>query len=46
MTERDHLQHFIDTIPEPTLILRIVGKEDGSGRNTDYSLLSRFLNGP
>jgi hypothetical protein len=33
MTERDKVQHFIDTIPEPNLVPWIVGKEVGSVRN-------------
>ena len=33
MTERDQVQHFIDTIPEPNLVPRIVGKEVGPVRN-------------
>jgi putative SOS response-associated peptidase YedK len=32
MTERDHVQHFVDTIPEPNVVPRFVGKEVGSVR--------------
>lgn len=41
MTERDHVQHFIDSIPEPTLVPRIVGKEVGSVRNNRHELIER-----
>jgi putative SOS response-associated peptidase YedK len=40
MTERDQVQHFIDTIPEPTLVPRIVGKEVGSVRNNGPQLVA------
>ena len=39
MTERDQVQHFIDTIPEPNLVPRIVGKEVGSVRNNGPQLI-------
>lgn len=39
MTERDQVQQFIDTIPEPNLIPRIVGKEVGSVRNNGPQLI-------
>jgi putative SOS response-associated peptidase YedK len=39
MTDRDQVQHFIDTIPEPTLVPRIVGKEVGSVRNNGPQLI-------
>ena len=39
MTERDHVQHFIDTIPEPNLVPRIVGKEVGSVRHSGPQLI-------
>lgn len=38
MTERDQVQHFIDTIPEPNLVPRIVEKEVGSVRNNGPEL--------
>ncbi|MHA7284617.1 SOS response-associated peptidase family protein [Arthrobacter sp. TMS2-4] len=40
MTERDQVQHFIDTIPQPTLVPRIVGKEVGSVRNDGPELIA------
>jgi putative SOS response-associated peptidase YedK len=39
MTERDQVQHFLDTIPEPNLVPRIVGKEVGSVRNNGPQLI-------
>ena len=39
MTERGQVQHFIDTIPEPTLVPRIVGKDVGSVRNNSPDLI-------
>ncbi|WP_104181870.1 SOS response-associated peptidase [Arthrobacter sp. B0490] len=33
MTERDQVRHFTDTIPEPNLVPRIVGREVGSVRS-------------
>lgn len=39
MTERDQVQPFIDTIPEPNLIPRIVGKEVGSVRDNGPKLI-------
>ena len=39
MTERDQVQHFIDTIPEPNLVPRIVGKDVGSVRNNGPQLI-------
>lgn len=40
MTKRDQVQHFIDTIPEPNLVPRIVGKEVGSVRNNGPDLVA------
>jgi putative SOS response-associated peptidase YedK len=40
MTERDQVQHFIDTIPEPNLVPRIVGKGVGSIRNNGSQLIA------
>jgi putative SOS response-associated peptidase YedK len=40
MTERDQVQHFIDTIPEPNLVPRIVGKEVGSVCNNGPNLIA------
>jgi putative SOS response-associated peptidase YedK len=39
MTERDEVQHFIDTLPEPSLVPRVVGKEVGSVRNNGPQLI-------
>lgn len=39
MTEGDQVQHFIDTIPEPNLVPRIVGNEVGSVRNNGPQLV-------
>ncbi|MGV0108991.1 SOS response-associated peptidase family protein [Arthrobacter sp. CP30] len=39
MTERNQVQHFIDTIPEPNLVPRIVSKEVGSVRNNGPQLV-------
>lgn len=39
MTERDQVQHFIGTIPEPHLVPRIVAKEVGSVRNDGPQLI-------
>ncbi|RJT76983.1 SOS response-associated peptidase [Arthrobacter cheniae] len=39
MTARDEVQHFIDTIPEPNLVPRIVSKEVGSVRNNGPELI-------
>lgn len=40
MLELDQVQHFIDTVPEPDLVPRIVGKEVGSVRNDGPQLIS------
>ncbi len=40
MTERDRVQHFSDTTPEPKLSPRIVGKEVGSVCNNGPSSFS------
>jgi putative SOS response-associated peptidase YedK len=40
MTERGQVQHFLDTIPEPNLIPRIVGKDVGSVRNNGPELIA------
>ncbi|BBE24525.1 hypothetical protein MN0502_34080 (plasmid) [Arthrobacter sp. MN05-02] len=40
MTERDQVQHFIDTILEPNLVPRIVGKEVGSVSNNGPQLVT------
>ena len=39
MMERDRVQHFIDTIPKPKLVPRIVGKEVESVRNNGPELI-------
>ncbi|MHA7261572.1 SOS response-associated peptidase [Arthrobacter sp. TMN-37] len=39
MTERNQVEHFIDTIPEPNLVPRVVGKEVGSVRNDGPHLI-------
>ena len=39
-TERDQVQHFIDTIPEPHLVPRIVRKEVGSVRDNGPQLIT------
>ncbi|WP_434995442.1 SOS response-associated peptidase [Arthrobacter sp. Ld5] len=44
MTERNQVQHFIDTIPEPNLIPRIVGKQVGSVRNNGPHLIEANQN--
>jgi hypothetical protein len=40
MTDRNQVQHFIDTVLEPNLIPRIVGKEVGSVRNDGPQLIT------
>lgn len=39
MTERNQLQHFVNTIPDPNLIPGIVGKEAGSVRSNGPELI-------
>lgn len=40
MAERDQVQDFINTIPEPNFIPRIVGKEVVSVRNNGLELIN------
>ncbi|MCU1633581.1 MAG: response-associated peptidase [Micrococcaceae bacterium] len=43
MMERDQVQHFIDTISEPNLVPRVVGKEAGSVRNNGPQLVREVV---